>query len=188
MKLPLQVTFRNMDPSSAMQADVQEKADKLNQFFPDIMSCHVIVEARHRHHHQGNIYDVHIDLRMPNKEIIVSRDSTLDHSHEDAYVAIRDAFHAARRQLQDYSAQIKQHVKSHETPAHGEVLSLNPMLDYGIIRTPDGREVYFHRHSLLNTELEQLEEGDQVRFHEEMGEEGPQASSVSLEGKHHVVG
>ena len=187
MKLPLQITFRNMDASEAMEAAVREKAEKLDQFFSEIMSCRVVVEARHKHHHQGNIYDVHIDIKVPGKEIAVSREAGLDHAHEDAYVAIRDAFNAAKRRLQDYSAQIQQQVKVHEALPHGKIIQLKPAEDYGVIQTADGREIYFHRNSLLNADLDELEVGASVRFHEESGEQGPQASSVTIEGKHHVV-
>lgn len=188
MQIPLQVTFRNMDPSEAMEANVREKAEKLEQFFSDIMSCRVVVEAKHKHHQQGNLYDVHIDLKVPGKELAVSREAGLNHAHEDAYVAIRDAFDAAKRQLQDHSAQIKQQIKLHESMPHGQVTDINLDQGYGIIKTSDNREVYFHRNSLLNMDLDKLEIGDSVRFSEESGEQGPQASSVTVEGKHHVIG
>lgn len=187
MKLPLQITFRNMNPSEVIEANIRDKADKLNQVFPHIMSCRVVVEAGHKHHHQGNIYDVHIDLKVPDKEIAVSREAGLNHAHEDVYVAIRDAFDAAKRQLQNYSAKIQREVKTHEVSPHGKIFALYPAMDYGLIRAPDGREVYFHRNSVLNSSFDELREGDSVRFHEEVGEKGPQASTVTLEGKHHVV-
>lgn len=188
MQLPVQVTFRNIEASEAIEAAVRDKADKLNQFFPGIMSCRVVVDARHKQHHQGNIYDVHIDIKVPGKELAISREKGLNHAHEDVYVAIRDAFDAARRKLQDHSAQIQKQIKTHETIPHGKILFINPDQDFGLIETPDGREIYFHRNSILNANLEDLTVGDPVRFHEENGEEGPQASSVYMEGKHHAVG
>ena len=188
MRLPLQVTFRNMETSAAVEADIREKAAKLDQFCDQIMSCRVIVEALHKHHHQGNLFHVRIDMTVPDEELVVSRDPHKHHAHEDAYVAVRDAFDAARRQLQDYNAKRQQHVKQHEPETHGLVIRLIPTEDYGVIATPDGREIYFHRNSVLNAEFDALEEGAEVRFHEESGEQGPQASTVKLEGKHHVVG
>ena len=188
MKLPLQVTFRNMDSSAAVEANIREKAMKLDQFCDQIMSCRVIVEALHKHHHQGNLFHLRIDITVPDEELVVSRGPAGHHAHEDVYVAVRDAFDAARRQLQDYNAKRQQQVKYHEPEAHGRIARLIPMEDYGVIETPDGREIYFHRNSVLNAEFDQLEEGAEVRFHEESGEQGPQASTVKLEGKHHVVG
>ncbi|UZR27213.1 HPF/RaiA family ribosome-associated protein [Methylococcus mesophilus] len=188
MKLAPQITFRNLSPSEAMELNIRERAEKLDLFYDGIMSCRVMVEASHRHHHQGNVYHVRIDLTVPGHELAVSRDPGLDHAHEDAYVAIRDAFDAARRQLEDLGRRQRSQVKAHEAQAHGQISQLNPAEGYGIIETPDGREIYFHRHSVVNSDFDGLAVGEPVRFAEEMGDEGPQASSVLVEGKHHVIG
>jgi ribosomal subunit interface protein len=102
MQVPLQITFREMAPSAAVDARVREKATWLEQFCDDITACHVVVEERHRHQHQGRLFHVRIDLTVPNKVLVVNRDPHEHHTHEDVYVAIRDAFDAARRQLEDY--------------------------------------------------------------------------------------
>lgn len=188
MKLPLQIAFRNLEPSLPVEQNIRERAEKLDQFYDQIMSCRVMVEAQHKHHHQGNTYHVRIDMTVPGDELVVSRDPGKDHAHEDVYVAIRDAFDAARRQLEDFNRRQRQDVKSHEMPAHGQVAMLNREEGYGMIETPDGREVYFHRNSILNEEFDKLEVGAKVRFAEEMGEQGPKASTVRVEGKSHVVG
>ena len=101
MQIPLQITFRDMEQSDAIEKAVREKAEKLNQF-ADIMSCRVVVQMINKHSHKGTLYQVLIDLTAPGTEIVVSRDHGVDHSHEDVYVAIRDSFDAARRQLQDH--------------------------------------------------------------------------------------
>ena len=187
MKLPLQVTFRNMDASEAVEADIRDKAAKLDQYCSDIMSCRVIVELLHRAHHQGNLFHVRVDITVPGQELVASRDPDEHHAHEDAYVAIRDAFNAAIRQLQEYNEKRQQQVKRHEPEAHGRIVQLVPMQDYGVILASDNREIYFHRNSVINADFDKLEEGSEVRFHEERGEKGPQASTVKVEGKHHVV-
>jgi cold shock CspA family protein len=92
-----------------------------------------------------------------------------------------------KRQLEDYARKRRGKVKQHEAPSGGHVISLHPEEDYGKIETPDGRVIYFHRNSVLNNEFDRLEVGTEVRFAEEAGEQGPQASSVTLVGKHHVV-
>jgi ribosomal subunit interface protein len=186
MQLPLQITFRDMEQSDAIEKAVREKAEKLNQF-EQIMSCRVVVEMINKHH-KGTLYQVSIDLTVPGTEIVVSRDHGVDHSHEDVYVAIRDAFDAARRQLQDYHRVSHQKVKAHDVPPHGRVSELNADEGYGRIETADGRSVYFHRNSVLNEEFSRLDVGTEVRFSEEQGDEGPQASSVQRVGKHHIVG
>jgi len=187
MQIPLQITFRDMEQSDAIEAAVREKAEKLNQF-TEIMSCRVVVQMINKHPHKGTMYQISIDLTVPGKEIVVSRDHGQDHSHEDVYVAIRDSFDAARRQLQDHHRVSHQQVKSHEVPPHGRVSEMSSNEGYGRIETSDGRSVYFHRNSVLNGEFTQLEVGTEVRFSEEQGDEGPQASSVQRVGKHHIVG
>jgi ribosome-associated translation inhibitor RaiA len=116
MKQPLKVTFRDMPRSEAVEAAIREKAEKLDEFYDHIMACHVVIESPHRHHKQGNLFHVSIDITVPGKEIVVNRDPDKDHSHEDAYVTIRDAFNAARRQLQDFARKQRGDVKRHEPP------------------------------------------------------------------------
>jgi ribosome-associated translation inhibitor RaiA/cold shock CspA family protein len=188
MKLSPEITFRGVPRSDALETDIRDKLAKLDRFFPHIMSCRVMVEAQHKHHHKGNIYHVRLDLTVPGKELVVSRDPKEHQAHEDPYVAVRDAFDAARRQLEDYSRVMRGDVKQHELPDHGRIVELVPAEDFGRIETADGRLVYFHRNSVLDADFDKLQEGDEVRFAEEQGDAGPQASTVHLTGKHHVVG
>ena len=187
MQIPLQITFRNMEHSDAVEAKIREKSAKLEKFAEHMTSCRVIIDAPHQHHHKGQLFSVKIDITLPGKEIIADRHPGQHHAHEDAYVAIRDAFDAARRQLEDYVRQRRGDVKHHEAEPHGRITQLFPAEDYGVIQTSDGREVYFHRNSVLGVDFNKLEEGAQVHFTEEMGEDGPQASTVHVEGKHHLV-
>jgi ribosomal subunit interface protein len=188
MQLPLQITFHNIDHSDYIAAAVREKSAKLEQFAEHITSCRVIIEAPHKHHHKGVIYRVKIDITLPGKEIVVNHHSDQHHAHEDVYVAIRDAFDAARRQLEDHERKRRGKVKSHDVPPHGHITQLFPYEDYGVIETEDKREIYFHRNSVLEEDFDKLEIGMSVHFTEEMGEKGPQASSVHVESKHHVIG
>lgn len=97
MQTPLQITFRDVPHSDALEAHIREKAAKLESFFSPIMGCHVTVELPHKHKHQGRNFVVHVDLRVPGAELVVNH-----HRNEDAYVALRDAFDAAKRQLEDH--------------------------------------------------------------------------------------
>ncbi|NOQ89565.1 MAG: 30S ribosomal protein S30 [Gammaproteobacteria bacterium] len=133
MRQPLQINFRNISQSDAVEARVRERADKLNKFYDQIMTCSVMIEAPHGHHHKGNLYHVRIDLTVPNGEIVVNRDPKEHQAHEDVYVAIRDAFDAARRRLQDYARKQRGDVKSHTTPAQGTISELEPDEDVGRI-------------------------------------------------------
>ena len=188
MRQPLQITFRDIPRSDAVEAKIREKAAKLDVFYDQIMACQVVIEAPHGHHHQGYLYHVRIDLTVPNGEIVINRDPADNHAHEDAYVAIRDAFDAARRKLQDYARKQRGDVKSHEVPPHGTISELVPYEDFGRILTSDGREIYFHRNSLVDGDFDALNTGDKVRFVEVAGDNGPQASTVHLIGKHNIVG
>ena len=103
MQLPLQITFRHMDPSPALEARIRERAEELDQFFDRITSCRVVVECENKRHQQGKLFEIRVDLTVPGREIVVGRDPGENHAHEDAHVAVRDAFDAARRQLEDHA-------------------------------------------------------------------------------------
>ena len=187
MQVPLQVTFRNVEPSPAVEADIREKAAKLEEFSDRITSVRVVVETPHRHHRQGKLFHVRLDVRVPGRELVVSREPTEHHAYEDVYVAIRDAFDAARCQLEDYAREVRGAVKTHEPSPRGRIVRLDPTAGHGFIATPDGREVYFHRHSVADADFDRLCVGDEVRFAEEQGEQGPQASTVHLAGVPHTL-
>jgi len=102
MQIPMQISFRGMEPSAAVEARVRERAARLERFFERIQSCRVVVEVPHRHHHQGKRYRVRIDLKVPGGELAASREPAERQAHEDVYVAMRDAFDAVQRQLANY--------------------------------------------------------------------------------------
>ena len=100
MPVPLKITFHNLPPSQFIEGRIREKAEKLTRFADRIIGCHVTVELPHKHHQKGVVYRVTVDLTFPKGEVVANRSPDLDHSHEDVYVAIRDAFDAAMRQLE----------------------------------------------------------------------------------------
>ena len=127
MQIPLQITIRGIEHSDALETHIREKADKLDEFFDRIMSCRVVVEVPHKHHHQGKQFTVRIDIGVPGSEIVVNRDHA-----EDVYVALRDAFDAAKRQLEDYARKIRGDVKTHQPkprPATGDEDPYIPVVD-----------------------------------------------------------
>jgi ribosomal subunit interface protein len=109
MQIPLQITVRGMEHSEALETHIRDKADKLEELFDRIMSCRVVVEVPHKHHQQGKQFNVRIDIGVPGSEIVVNRDHA-----EDVYVALRDGFDAAKRQLEDYARKIRGDVKTHQ--------------------------------------------------------------------------
>ncbi|MFQ5917650.1 MAG: HPF/RaiA family ribosome-associated protein [Candidatus Binatia bacterium] len=188
MEIPLQVTFRNTPPSKAVEAHVREKANKLDTFYNRIMGCRVVVEAPHRRRHKGTRYHVRIDMTVPGGELVVNRESGKRIEYEDVYVAVRDAFDAARRQLQNYAKRQRKEVKTHEVIPHARVGKLFLEKGFGFLELPDGREVYFHKNSVLEMPFDLMEVGMEVHFAEEQGEKGPQASTVRPIRKHHHRG
>ena len=109
MQIPLQITIRDIAHSEALDTHIRDKAGKLDGFFKHITSCRVVVEMPHKHKTQGKQFNVRIDIGVPGSEIVVNRDHA-----EDVYVALRDAFDAAKRQLEDYARKIRGDVKKHE--------------------------------------------------------------------------
>jgi cold shock CspA family protein len=184
MQVPVIVAFEGMSESDAVQRAVRRHADDLERFYDRITTCRVVVARPHHHGRQGSLYSVRIDLTVPGEEIVINREHRLDHAHEDVYVAMRDAFRAARRQIEDHIRRVRGQIKSHEEPAHGTVARLFPENGYGFITTPEAREIYFHRNAVVTGDFARLHAGDEVWFTEEAGEQGPQASSVHLSHPH----
>jgi cold shock CspA family protein len=182
MKLPVQVTFRNMDASDAVEQAIRRKVAWLERFHPRLMACRVAVEAPHRHRRRDTLYRVRVGLTLPGGEIIAGRAPAAREAHRDVYVALRDAFAAARCILQDKARRQRGQIKSHAGTAYARVARILPEEGYGLLETEDGREVYFHAHSVLDG-FGRLKVGSRVRYAEEAGDEGPQASTVALAGR-----
>jgi cold shock CspA family protein/ribosome-associated translation inhibitor RaiA len=185
MQLPLQIAFHNLPPAEALEAVIRENAAKLDEFYNHIMSCRVVVDVPHQHHRDGNLYQVRIDLTVPGGEIMVNREPSLHEANKDFRQAVRDAFDAARRQLEDFARRQRGAVKHHEPVVHAKVSKLFPQEGYGFLVTADGREIYFHQDAVLDGGFDRLHIGAEVAFVEEAGREGPQASTVRLVGRHH---
>ena len=121
MKLPLQITFRDMVPLPSVEPEIRRRADKLDQWTSDLISCHVVVEAEGNRHRTGHQYRVRITLRVPDGEVCVGQ----HHLDEDIHRAVRGAFDAADRQLEDYvrrrRGQVKLHRVANDAEASGNV-------------------------------------------------------------------
>jgi ribosome-associated translation inhibitor RaiA/cold shock CspA family protein len=160
MQFPLQITARDISLSEAAEADIRAKAADLETYYDGIMGCRVVVEGPVQHHRKGP-FIVRIDLSVPGAELVVDR-----RADADLYVAIRDAFDSARRRLEDYARRQRGAVKFHEEAPRARVGKLFPEEGYGFLETPDGREIYFHRYSVLHLGFDCLEIGVEVRFAE----------------------
>mgnify|MGYP001764325939 FL=1 len=182
MKLPLQVRFLGMEPSAAVESAARTKAEKLERFCPDIMSCRVSIEQAAKHQHQGRPFAVRIDVTRSGRELSVDRVAD-----EDVYVALRDAFDAMRRQLEGALERARGDEKLHPTPLRGEVVRFADDARSGFIRAADGDEYWFGPENVVGVPFEHLALGMEVQFLPELAAQGRQAKRISI-GKHHVGG
>ena len=173
MKIALQITGRDFELTETIEESIRQKAKKLEVFYDQIMRCRVVVEAPHKHQQKGVLYNVRLYITVPDEELVVKKEL-----NEDLYVAIRDAFDSARRQLQDYSKQRRGEVKYHEEAPRGRVSKLFPDKGYGFLTASDGQEIYFHKNSVLGGKFEDIEIGMQVHYVADLGEKGLQATTV----------
>ena len=180
MQLPIQIVFRNMERSESIEDRVRERAKKLESFCDRIISCRVVIELPHRHHVHGNKFLVRVDITVPDKEIVVNRESQAHEAYADIDAALRDAFESARRHLEDYVRRRRHHVKEHSHSPTGRITQLLPEKDHGFITTPNGREIYFHANAIINRDFDQLKLGSEVTFTEEQADKGPNASSLKV--------
>ena len=180
METPLQVSFKNMEPSARVEAAIREKVGKLEQVHGRITSCHVHVEAPHRRHRQGNLYEVRLEVHVPGSDLAVSNKPGDVNAHEDLDVAIRDAFNAMERQLKRRRRKATGEVKTHEGPLRGRIAEIDHAKGFGRIIAADGQLVYFHENSVVGGAFKDLKQRDPVELVVQADESdlGPQASTV----------
>ena len=187
MQIPLEITFNNVEHSDAVEARARTLAARLERYCGQITRCRIAIEQTHKHHKHGNHYRVRIDVTVPTLELVAARDPSEHHAHANVYVALRDAFNAMRRQLQGYGQRRRGKLRPHPTAPIAYVSELFPAQDFGRLATDGGRLLYFHRNSVQHGGFDTLTTGDEVRFVEAPGDEGPQASAVHPTGKRHGV-
>ena len=185
MQVPLELTFRGIENTGEIETLVRDKVDKLEEVTDRLTSCRVIVERAQDSQRSGNPYAMRVEIRVPGaSEIIVKEKVDADSSRDPLPALVRQTFNAARRQLREAMDRQRGQQKLHLDPAKAAVVAkLFPERDYGFLETVDRREVFFHRNAVLNDDFDRLEVGTGVRFEEEEGEKGPQASSVHIEDK-----
>lgn len=181
MQVDPHIVFEGFPASEHVRAKVEAEVRKLEQFFDRIVACRIIVRKPQSRHHQGDLYSIAVHLTLPGgKEIHADRNPPLDHAHEDADVAIRDVFAAARRKLQDEARVLRGDTKRHEGAQQAVIGALLADEGYGFLETDDGREIYFHRNSVDRNGFEKLTVGARVVYSEAPGDKGPQATFVRL--------
>lgn len=186
MERPLEIAFHNMTSSASLEEEIRDHVDKLEKHFGRLTACRVSVEALHRQHRTGNIYEVHITMSVPGRDLAISREphKPREHyAHPDVRVCLREAFRAAERQLQvfkDKRGQPEKVVGANASALTGQVALIEPGQDHGFILTNTGSQLYFHRDSVTDGRFDDLHLGDIVHYVEEEGDAGPTATKVRL--------
>ncbi len=182
MQVPLDITYRDVEKTDALEQLIRTKVEKLEEVCDHIIGCHIAVEKAHTHPDQGSPFRVRLDITVPpGHELAVSKNPGEGTQYGSLESVIRDAFDTARRQLKDLNEKQHNRQKRHpEQTVGGIVTKLFPSEDYGFLKSLDGREIFFHRNSVLHDDFPRLTVGAGVQFFLSEGENGPQASTVRL--------
>jgi ribosomal subunit interface protein len=172
----IQITIRGIPASKLLETHIRQKIEKLDRYNKQITSARVVVELPQKHKHQGKLYNVRIDILVPGKELVVTHKQD-----EDVYIAIRDAFEAIERQLEEHSRKRHGRVKTHEDVLHGHIARILPLEGYGFIEGKDGNEYYFSMTNVNHPHFDQLMIGDAVVYTAQPFSEGWQANRISKE-------
>jgi cold shock CspA family protein len=191
MQAPIEIAFQHCKPSEEIRAEVAKQAKRLEKFSDRITSCHVAIAGPQTRHRQGDLFKIDVRIAMPeHRDVIVTRTHGDAPEREHPLVAVREAFDAAVRQIEDLARETRdqvkdRQVKDHQTESHGRVTKFLAGEDCGFIETEEGREIYFHRNAVLGGAFDRLTVGSEVLFVEEQGVKGAQSSAVRLVSKHH---
>lgn len=186
MQVPLEVTFDGISHSQWVEDYIRERADRLDAMCDNLTSCRVVVERAQHHHHTGNPFRARVEVTLPpKKDLVADKEGTVGDPHVQLRPVIRKAFEAVEKQLKKQTERRRGAVKHHEQQENRALVAkLFPDQDYGFLRSPaDGAEYFFHRNAVLHGDFDRLQPGTEVRFEPEMGDDGPQASTVQIINK-----
>jgi cold shock CspA family protein/ribosome-associated translation inhibitor RaiA len=184
METPAQIEFEGVQGSVEFQAVIAKHLAELETRFGRVTAARVVVKGPGEHHQTGGQYQVSIRLALPDgREVNIGRTPKQDERYADLTFAIDNAFRRARRRLQDQARLMRRQTKQHESQPIGTVVRIDPSGEFGFLEGADGQEVYFNCNSVLDG-ASHIALGTRVSYVEEMGEKGPQASTVKVLGKH----
>jgi cold shock CspA family protein len=185
MQTTAHIDFQGCEVTDQLRDLIERQLASLEERFGRITAGRIVVKGPGEHHRTGGHYEVNVHLSLPGgREVSIERTPSLDERHADPLFAIADAFKRARRRLQDQVRRMRGQVKQHESPPLATVRQLDREKGFGFLETDDGREIYFHRNSVLQDAFVRLKLGARVSFAEEIGDKGPQASTVRLLQSH----
>lgn len=182
MQVPPQISFHGIDHSDYNEDYIRERIARLEHLHDAIISCRVVVERPHQNRNTGNPFRCRVEVSLPRKrELVASKEENAERDIKLRTV-VGHAFDAMEKQLRsaasEHERRTPQLAPEHDEQPHGMVVRLFPDDGYGFIKTLDGREFYMHRNSVLHNEFDDLRVGTEVRFVPELGDKGPQASTV----------
>jgi cold shock CspA family protein len=182
MRVALETSYRDVKKTEALENLIAEKTEKLERICDHMMSCRVALERTQKQASGGDLYRIRLDLTVPpGHEVVVKKEGREDAPGDPAAALVRQAYDVAFRELKELVGRQRREVKSHpEQEVSGVVAKLFSEGRYGFITALDGRELYFHENSVVGQSFDELQVGDGVRFAEEQGDEGPQASTVQV--------
>ena len=182
MQIPLEISYRDITKTDKLEKLIRAKTNKLEKVCDHITSCRIAIEKPQKDLNYGSPYRIRIDIRIPpGHEVVIKREPGEGNMDEPIYSIIREAFEAARRKSQELCKIQRNKIKTHPAQETVAIVSeLHSENGYGFIKTPNGREIYFNKNSVLRNEFEKIKTGTGVRFFEEQGVKGPQASTVQI--------
>jgi len=182
MQVPMEISFRDVEKTPDLEELIRNSARRLEKVNDQLISCRVAVEKPQEHQRSGNPYQVRIDMRVPpGHELVVKSKPRDNPMHESLHAVITETFDSAERRLRKLTEQMREGPGKH--PGGEDSAFVARIFEdegYGFIRAYDGTEYYFHRNSVLEDGFDRLEPGTAVRFAAEVGEKGPQASTVEI--------
>lgn len=185
MQEPLEVSFRGVERTRDIENLIQKEVEKLERICDSIIGGHVSVERPQKHQDTGSSYRVRIGISVPrNPELVAVREPGEGEMHQPLHTVIKSTFKKTRRQLKKYMEKRKKDVKYHPQEQFNAVVEkLFKNQGYGFLKNREGREVYFHKNSVLHGGFDSLEIGTGVHYIGEEGQKGPQASTVRIVDK-----
>ncbi len=184
MQTPAQIELEGVRQTPELKASIDHHFAELENHFGRLIAGRVVVKGPGDHHRTGAQYQVSIRIALPDgREVNVGRTPRQDERYADLTFAVDNAFKRARRQLQDKARLMRGQVKQHENQPIGTVVRIDPSGEFGFLQGADGREIYFNRNSVVD-DASNIAVGMRVSYVEEIGEKGPQASTVKTLGKH----
>lgn len=185
MQAPVDIQFHQMEKSEAVIERLQNKLDELEEKFAPrfgkFIKCHVVFELDNKNKNNGKLFNIRINLSLPQKDIVVTHKKD-----EDIFVVLRDALDILTRKIEEHDNKLKGprvgHVKEHPETLSGKVVKLFKERDYGFILHND--DEYYFSATNVHGDFTHLNLGDEVRFIETVADEGLQAQRVTIPRKH----